>query len=324
MQNNHDVCGIGNPLIDLLLKVNDDLIMDLNLEKGTFNPLSQNELHSMLKKINHHDIKISPGDSTANTLAGIAKLGGNVIFCGKVGNDEHGAYYEETLESSKVKSKLVKVDGVTGKCICLITPDNERTFAVHLGSCIELRKEEVFENDIKKSKYLHLTGYQLEDINLRKATFHALDIAKQNNVKISIDLADPSLIKRCLDDLKEIVKKYADIVFVNEEEAKAFTGQENEEALTELSKFADIAIIKLGEKGSLIKDKDNVHKINSFTVNAIDTTGAGDMYAAGVLFGLSNKHPLEKCGEIGSYAASIVVQQIGARLNKEIDIKHLL
>lgn len=320
---NYDVIGIGNPLIDLLLKVNEDLVVELNLNKGNFNPISQEQLNIILDKIQHHDITKAPGDSTANTLAGISRLGGNVIFCGKIGNDESGIYYEEKLEDAKVLPKLSKTNGTTGQCLCFITPDSERTFAAHLGVCIDLKKEDILEEDIKQSKILHLTGYQLENKNLRETAFHAMEIAKKNNLKISIDLADPGLITRCKEDLLDIVKNFADIIFVNELEAKAFTGLEEKDALNEIAKLVDIAIVKLGEKGSLIKSNDEYHEIQIFPVEVVDTTGAGDMYAAGVLYGISNNLSLERSGKIGSYVASLVVSQIGARLNSHIDIENI-
>jgi len=319
----YDVIGIGNPLVDLLLKVNDNTLMELNLKKGTSHFLSEEELKKVEEKIKEHDIKIAPGDSTANTLVGIAGLGGKVCFCGKVGEDKHGAYYEETLTKAGVAHRLAKIPGITGKCISFITPDTERTFAVHLGACTQLLKEDLFEEDIKNSKYLHLTGYQLEDPTLRETAIHAMDIAKSNGVKISMDLADPSLVRRCHTDLLNFVKTYADIVFVNEDEAKALTELEPSDAVHEIAKMVDIAIVKIGKEGSFIKQGEMLYKIEGFKANAVDTTGAGDMYAAGFLFGLTKGYELDKCGKIGSYAASKIVEIIGARMETVIDVSHL-
>ncbi len=320
----YDVMGIGNPLVDMLLRVNDNFFMELNMKKGTTHFLSEEELKKVQENIKDHEIKIAPGDSTANTLAGIANLGGKVVFSGKVGEDEHGGYYEETLDKASVSHRLAKIPGITGKCISFITPDTERTFAVHLGACLQLMKEDIFEEDIKNSSFLHLTGYQLEDPQLRETALHAMDIAKANNVKISIDLADPSLIRRCLANLLDIVKTYADILFVNETEAKALTGLEPVEAVNELANYCEIAIVKIGKEGSLVKAKEMLYKIQGYPVKAIDTTGAGDMYAAGFLFGLIKGYELDKCGKIGSYAASLIVQILGARLEQKIDLKEII
>ena len=320
----YDVIGLGNPLVDMLLQIDNDSFLKLNLKKGSSTLLSEEELKNIQKNITDVKIKIAPGDSTANTLAGIANLGGSVIFCGKVGEDEHGIYYEETLNKAKVSHRLTKVKGITGKCMSFITPDAQRTFAVHLGVAIKLLKEDLFEDDIKNSKFLHLTGYQLEDKTLRETALHAMNVAKENNLKISIDLADPSLIRRCLPDLLNIIKTYADIVFVNEDEAEALTGLKPEEAIHEIAKMCDIAIVKIGKEGSIIKQNEMIYRIKGFTAKAIDTTGAGDMYASGFLYGLSKGYSIDIAGEIGSYVASKVVEKIGARIDEPLNIEQII
>ena len=311
-----DVMGIGNPLMDMLIKVDHDILAELNLKNGSMHLVSSEDVDKIHSKINAEKFKLSPGGSVANTMAGIALLGGKVLFCGKVGNDEHGSLYEDHMRNSGVNTKLVKTPGFTGKAITFITPDSERTFATHLGVACDLKKHEVMEEDIVNSKFLHVTGYQLENPIMRETTLNAMDIAKNNGVKISIDLADPNLIERNLSDLTDIAKRYADILLMNEEEAKAFTGEEAERALEKSSELADIAIVKLGEKGSLIRQANNIVRINSHKANAVDTTGAGDMYAAGFLYALSQGKSLKIAGNTGSYVSAKVVEQVGARLDK--------
>ena len=321
----YDVYGIGGALMDFLIEADEELLSQLNLKKGHMHLIEEKESVELLKKIKEYNMKIAPGGSSANTLAGIAILGGKVVFCGKVGDDKHGYLYEKKMVDGNVKSNISKTKVLTGHAISFITPDSERTFATHLGAAMHLKKEDLFEEDIKKSKILHIEGYQLEDENLRSTSMHAMKIAKANDTKISIDLADPGLVERNKDDLMNIVKNYADIVFVNEAEAKAFTGVEEEHALDEISKLTDIAVVKIGERGSLIKRDDEIIRVLAYKVEAIDTTGAGDMYAAGFLYGLSKGYGLEKCGKIGAYVASKVVSQIGARLDKisKKDIENL-
>lgn len=316
----NDVFGIGNPLIDMLIKVDDKVLDKLKLKKGTLHLINkEQELKDILEKIKELKIKVSPGDSTANTLAGIALLGGKTIFVGKTGDDKHGIYYEKTLTKSNVESSLKKNKGLTGKCITFITSDSERTFVVYLGACLNLKKEDLIEKEITDSKFLHLTGYQLEDPNLREMSIHAMKIAKENKTKISIDLADPELIQRNLKDLKQITKKYADIIYLNEKEAKSFTGKEPETAVNKLNDYADIAIVKLGKEGSLINDNGRIIMIAGIKANAVDTTGAGDMYSACILYGLCNNWDLEKAGNLASKLAAKVVEQIGARLSEKIE-----
>jgi len=311
----YDVYGIGSALMDFLIEADEELLRQFSLKKGNMHLIDENASAELLKKIKEYNMQIAPGGSSANTLAGIALLGGKVVFCGKVGDDEHGYMYEKKM-SETIRSNISKTNILTGHAITFITKDSERTFATHLGAALHLKKEDLIEEDIKKSKILHIEGYQLEDKNLRETSLHAMEIAKNNNTKVSIDLADPGLVKRNKEDLRNIVKKYADIVFANENEAKAFTGKDEEAALDEISKLAEIAIVKIGRKGSLVKKGDKIIKVPCYKVKAIDTTGAGDMYAAGFLYGLCKNYDLEKCGKLGAYVAAKVVEQIGARLDK--------
>ncbi len=228
-------------------------------------------------------------------------LGHRVVYFGKVGKDDHGNKYHEKLMEDGVISKVIKVDGMTGRAITFVTPDSERTFAVHLGVATLMQDNEINEADIIEARFLHLTGYVLDGEASKKAALLALNIAKNNNVKICLDLADVNIIKRNKELLKSIIEEYVDVLIANENEAKAFTGQEPEKAINILSKITDIAIIKIGEKGSLIKNKDKLIKIPGFKVKAVDTTGAGDTYTAGFLYGLLNDLDLETSGKIASF-----------------------
>lgn len=319
----YDIFGIGNPLVDLLFKVDDNVILELDLTKGSMHLINDEKVKSILQKLSSEKFHRSPGDSTANTLAGVANLGGTCCFCGKVGNDSDGLYYEETLTKDGVQNNLSKCSLMTGKVIGLITPDKERTFCVYLGAAAHLEKEDIFEHEIAQSSFLHLTGYQLEDKKLKSTALHAMDIAKRHNVKISIDLADPNLILRNQNDLIRIAKKYANVIFVNEKEAEALTGKKPEDAIDEIAGFCEIAVVKLGEKGSLIKSGDKFYRIAGVAINAVDTTGAGDMYAAGILFGLTHGYTLDKAGRLASNAAAEVVKQMGARLSYKFNFPEL-
>lgn len=312
-----DVFGIGSALMDFLIEIDENELLEMDVKKGEMHLIDEEKSKMLLNKLKNYSVKTAPGGSSANTMAGIAILGGNAVFCGKVGKDKHGEIYEQKSKDYGVCTRIKKHDEkATGHAITLITPDSERTFATHLGAAMHLEKEDVFDDDIAKSRILHIEGYQLEAQKLRETALHAIQIAKKSNTLVSIDLADPALVKRNLDDLKKIVKEHADIVFANEEEAKAFAEVEGEkEALDIISKMCSIAIVKIGSKGSMIKHNDNVYVIPPFKVSAVDATGAGDMYAAGVLFGIAKGMPLNRAGKIGSWAASKVVSQVGARLS---------
>ena len=306
-----DVFGIGNPLVDILVDVEESLLEELGLNKGQFHLVDKAKIDKLLERIDNLEIMLSPGDSTANTLVGIANLGGKTIFCGKIGDDKHGEYYNLELTKGNVKSSVP-----TGKAICLITPDKERTFVVYLGASLTLSKGDVLEEDVKNCKIIHLTGYQLEDIELRKTSTHLIELARKNGKLISVDLADPGLVERNLSDLKDILKD-VDIIFANEEEAKAFTGKEREEAVKILEEYCNIVIVKIGAEGSFISKEGKIIFIEGVKANLVDTTGAGDMYAAGILFGITHDLDVESAGKLASYSAAKVVEQKGARLNDE-------
>ena len=251
----YDIFGIGSALMDFLIEIGHNELLELNLKKGNFHLIDEEHSKKLLKKLENYKVKTSPGGSSANTLYGVALLGGNVVFCGKIGKDKHGDIYEEKMLDGGVKPKLARSDKMTGHAITFITPDSERTFAVHLGASLHLEKSDVFFDDLRQSRMLHIEGYQLEEKNLRDVSLHAMEFAKKNGIKISMDLGDPGIVSRNKEDIRKMIKNYADIVFANEDEAKALTGLAPLEALNELSKLAGIAIVKLGEKGSCIKQE---------------------------------------------------------------------
>lgn len=313
----YDVIGLSNTLMDLLVEIEDQKLIEMNLKKGTFHLVNEDKAKHLLDNLNNSNLTINkvPGGSSANTVKGISFLGGKAILCGKVGSDNHGEMYIQQIKDHGVICRVNKHEKCTGHCLTFITPDAQRTFSVHLGAAIELCKEDILEEDIKKSKILHIEGYQIEGPT-KETIMHAINLAKNNECLVSIDLADPNLIKRNKNFLKELVLNHADIIFVNETEAKEFTGLENKEAARELGKFAKIAIVKLGKKGALINENGLITDISSYPVNAIDTTGAGDSFAAGFLYGYCQNWDSKRSGQLGALLASKVVEQIGVKINE--------
>ncbi|MDY6933732.1 MAG: adenosine kinase [Spirochaetota bacterium] len=319
----YDVVGIGSPLLDFTIEVDKAVLDEIGLKRGQMHLVDENRSMQILQRLNGYPMKTTPGGSSANTLAGIANFGGRCILFGKVGNDTHGELYIRENEKAGVRTRLNKHEAMTGHAITLITPDSERTFATHLGAAIHFVKEDVFEDDIKGSKILHIEGYLLELPEVREAVVHAMRIAKENNVIISIDLGDASLVDRIKDVFNSIVDEFADIVFVNEDEAKAFTGVEEKEALDMIYSMCDIAVVKLGADGSMIKRDNKIYNISANRVGVVNTNGAGDMYAAGILYGVANDLPIDRAGRIASYASSLVVSQVSARLNNKVNIDQI-
>jgi adenosylhomocysteinase len=317
MEQKYDVVGIGSALLDIVYYVEDKFLEDFELTKGIIKLIDKKESDKILDYLKSQEPTINPGGSSCNTMAGIANFGSKSAFLGKIGNDKHGEIFEsQTIDSGTTPQLNKHNDETTGHAITFITPDGQRTFAVHLGAAQFLEENDLSENILSNSKIIHFEGYLLEE-PLRKNVLHAVKIAKQNNIKISMDLSDAGVISRNHEFIREIVEQNVDIIFANEEEAKAFTGKNPEQALDHMAELVEIAIIKLGENGSLIKSKNQIHKIEAIKTTVVNTNGAGDMYAAGILHGIANNHDLEHAGNLASLMAAKVVNNQSTRLTNE-------
>ena len=310
-----DVIGFGSPILDLLVEVEDYFLEELELTKGEMTLTTSERAIEIINQLQNHDVREVAGGSCANTIYGVAYLGGKSAFCGVIGDDEHGKTYELSLTHENIKHTLNKSDSKTGHAITLVTKDGQRTFATHLGAAIHFKSHHVIEEDIKHSKVLHLEAYQIEGEDTYRAMLQAIEFAKKYNTKVSMDLSDPGLVDRNREKITELIKEHIDIVFANEEEARMFTKENPRDSLDILANYCEIAIVKLGENGSLIKSNPEVIEIKAHKTNALDTTGAGDMYAAGFLYAITNGKSLREAGEIASKHATQVVTQIGARLS---------
>jgi sugar/nucleoside kinase (ribokinase family) len=316
MEKEFDIYGIGSALMDILLNVNDEVLKNLTLNKGEMKLVDRDQCDIIEKEISKHDSKRVPGGSTANAIVVAQQLGCKNIFCDVIGEDVNGKMYREAMEQQGVITNLAISDNLTGHAITFITPDHQRSFAVHLGAALDLGRKHINVEDIRKCKILHTEGYLIgEPGGLRDAALFALDVAKKDGVLVSLDLSDPNIVRNNLSDLREIVSKYVDILFANEDEAREFTGLDEKAALEKMSKMCKVAVVKLGEKGSLVSFEGKVHKIDAFSAKVVDTTGAGDTYAAAVLYGLAKNIAIEKAAKLGSFLAAKVVSQIGARLD---------
>ena len=314
-----DVIGIGNPLLDIVINIDDNVFSELKIKKGSMNLISNEVSSKILKKLKNLEWEMELGGSASNTLSGLNSLGCRVSLSGIVGKDKHGQFYQDKIKKEGITSHLISHDkDSTGHSIILITPDGERTMLTHLGAALNFSKEHIRKDEIENSKILHIEAYQLEDPKIRVAILEAIKIAKGSGVLISLDLSDVGLIQRNKKLFENIVKDYIDIVFANEEEAIEFSGRKNsEDALHKISDNCDIAVVKLGEKGSLIKENKKVLNIEPYSIDVVNTNGAGDMYAAGILHGIINKLELQNSGEIASHISALVVASPGARLDKK-------
>lgn len=309
------VLGIGNALVDIMTKLpNDDTLTKFSLRKGSMQ-LSERDFADQINNETAGFEKLqSSGGSAANTIHGLASLGVPTGYIGKVGNDEFGVFFSNDMKAHSIEPFMLISKTETGRAIALISHDSERTFATYLGAAVELADIDLNADQFKDYKYLHIEGYLVLNQPLMNK---AAQLAKENNMKISLDLASFNVVEDNLEFLKEYVKNHVDIVFANEEEAKAFTGKEPKEALDEIADQCEIAVVKIGSKGSMVKNQGKVYMIDPIKANSIDTTGAGDLYASGFLYGLVNNLPLDKCGRIGSVCAGNVIQVIGSKMSDE-------
>ncbi|WP_462317339.1 adenosine kinase [Marinilabilia sp.] len=309
------VIGMGNALVDILTRLQDDTILsDLNYPKGSMQLVDAEEVGNVLLATRDFPRNQASGGSAANTIHGLANLGIETAFFGKVGKDEWGEFFRSDLENRNIKPLLLESPNESGRAFAMISPDSERTFATFLGAAVELAHHEVEDDLFDGYSILHIEGYLVQNRDLIR---HALQLAKSKGLTVSLDLASFNVVEDNLDFLHEMVENYVDILFANEEEAKAFTGLEEEEALHKISDYCDWTILKLGKKGSLIKHHDEVVQVSAIEVESLDTTGAGDLYASGFLYGMIHGLSIEKCGQIGSLLAGKVIEVIGPKMDDE-------
>ena len=309
-----DVIGLGNPIIDVIINVDDTFLTELNLEKGSMNLVDVERQNQILRKSHNLIRKTALGGSCANTMAMIAQLGGKSAYGGKVGNDDFAQDYQNQLVDIGVTSFVAHEDGPTGTSIILVSSDAERTMNTHLGMCQSYSKDDVNLDAIGQSKYLYVTGYLWDTPTQKEAVVVALDHAKAVGVKIAMSLSDSFCVERHKDDFQTLMSDYVDVLFCNEAEGAIMSGVvKPEDQLSLLSESVEHIIITLGKQGSLICCKNEVVRIGSFDVKAIDTTGAGDSFAAGYLYGMTHEYPLTDSGNLASYCAATIVSHIGPR-----------
>ncbi len=320
----YDVTGIGSALLDFTVEVDDKFVKSLGLNKGEMHLIDAARSREILDSLKGIEMHIAPGGSCANTVAGLAMMGGKGAFIGRVAADSYGNEYIEKTGAAGVRSFIQRGEGMTGHAITFITPDSERTFATHLGAAIELSADEIDYSVIENSSVLHLEGYLFEPQNLREVCYRSMKMAKESGVCVSVDLADPALVSRIKDVFIDVIDNYADIIFANEEEAASFTGETGEAAAEKMPGNSWIRVIKLGAKGSIIRSSGTEIRIDAVKTKVVNTNGAGDMYAAGLLYGITSGKAHEVSGRIASYAASLAVASQGARVESAIDIKGII
>ena len=310
------ILGIGSTLVDILSQVpNEEVLNELNLPKGSMTYVNINDAVSIGERLaQQYGSQRAAGDSAANTMSGLARLGAKAGFLTMMGNDEMGQFFTNEMTRTGVEMLALKSDTPTGRVIAMVTPDGERTFATCLGASIELSPDDIKPELFDNWNIFYIEGYLVANPGmLRKA----ISTAKDKGLKIAIDLASYNVVEESRNFLLELVNNYVDIVFANEQEALALTGMEPENALHYIAERCDIAVVKIGAKGAYIQRGNEIVTIPPMKADVVDTTGAGDMWAAGFLAGLVKGENLQKCGMMGAIVAKNIIEVMGAKMDDE-------
>jgi sugar/nucleoside kinase (ribokinase family) len=306
------IAGIGSALIDILAHENDEFLEKTGAVKGGMKYVDREFIEQTLSYTTQEPV-IVPGGSACNTVVGIGKLGGPARFVGKSGCGEMARLFETDLKKNNVDPALFKSSSPTGRVLSIITPDAQRSMFTFLGASSEALPAEITEECFKDAAIVHIEGYLLFNEDLILA---ALKAAKSAGALISLDLASFTVVETSKMILKDIVNDFVDILIANEDEAQAFTGYTNEiKAISAMAQNTPIAALKVGKRGSYISHRGKTIKIDAIgDGDVLDTTGAGDLWASGFLFGLVNGYSFEKCGKLGSACGYEVTRVTGANI----------
>ncbi len=318
-----DICFIGNAIVDILSKTSNEMLHKLRIPKGSMQIVDQETCDKILKHIQNPSI-IS-GGSAANTAVGYNSFGGKCCFIGQIGNDKFGDLFAKDLNNSGVffQDKDLQLVEKTSKSIVLVTPDAERSMNTFLGASNKFNIKSFDKKFIISSSMIYIEGYLFDQPEAKEAIFYCCNLAKSQNKKVALSLSDLFCVDRHRIDFLKLIDKYVDIIFANEEEIKSLYQSELKESIKNIKNNVDLGAITLGSKGSVVFENKLEYLVDPISVvELVDTTGAGDLFAAGFLFGFINKHSIEKCGHLGNKAASEIIKHIGAR--PKISLKEIL
>lgn len=311
------VIGIGNALTDMLVNLRTDEVLHLyDLKKGSMNLVDAQLQTAISKAVAGLPYYLSLGGSASNTIRAMARLGCQVGFIGKVGPDKTGEFFRQALENTGIEPFIFTGSQRSGKCVSLISPDGERTMITHLGAALELTIKDIAPSVFDGYDCLYVEGYLVQNRELITTVVRS---AKECGLKVAIDLASFNVVEENKEFLRGLVAESVDIIFANEDEAKAFSDEaEPVNALQMISSLCELAVVKIGTRGALIKRGNEVlHAGIMAAAKRVDTTGAGDFYAAGFMAGLCNDLTLRQCGTLGAITAGKVIEVVGTTLGEE-------
>lgn len=319
MSKKYNVYGIGNALVDIVTEVDDQFLEDNNIEKGLMTLIEEDRQTSLYHAIENRDSNMQCGGSAANTMIGVSQFGGSSYYSCKVSDDALGNFYMSDMNKNGVDSNLnpdTLPEGITGKCLVMTTPDAGRTMNTFLGITATYSRDQIDLEALTHSEYLYIEGYLVTSENGLDAMKYAKQLAEKNEVKVALTFSDPSMVKYFKEQMQGVVGGGVDLLFCNEEEAMLFTDTENiTDAREALKKFAKRFAITQGANGAMIFDGDTFIDIEPYQVEAIDTNGAGDLFAGAFMFGITNGHSFAESGKLASLASSKVVTKYGPRLD---------
>jgi sugar/nucleoside kinase (ribokinase family) len=321
----YDVYGIGNALVDKEFEVTDEFLAAHGIEKGMMTLIDEATQQRLLSGLieTFGLKKRASGGSAANSIVAVSQFGGKTFYACKVANDETGEFYMHDLHAAGVTTALDQVrcncEGVTGKCMVMVTPDAERTMNTFLGITADFSEAELHLDELKQAHYLYIEGYLVTSDMSRAAVIKARQVAADHGIKTAMTFSDPSMVKYFRNGIDEMLGNGVDILFCNEEEMATFTGKDDlEEAIAAISPFASKLVVTLGSKGALVVDDSGRTEIAANRVEAVDTNGAGDMFAGAFLYGVTQGMDNAQAGKLASLAASRIVTVFGARLSKDM------
>lgn len=304
--------GLGNALVDVLLRLkNDDVLAEVGIEKGAMDMINQDQMIRIRKTQEGLERSQAPGGSVCNSMRAMACLGAESGFIGKIGSDSVGEYYEDALNKAGVATYFSKTTGISGSCTVLISPDGERTMGTFLGPAPDITADEISEEVLSAYHCIYIEGYLLVNEALVRGTMQK---AKKLGLKVALDLSNFNIVNAFRGLLDEIIPAYVDILFSNESEAEAFTGLKAHEAVKVLSEKVEVSLVTLGKEGALVGSKGKVFSVPAEGGKPVDTTGAGDHFAAGFLYGQTVGTSLERSARIGSLLAGCIIDVIGAQI----------
>lgn len=304
--------GLGNALVDVLLKLDTDhTLKEIGIQKGAMDMIGRDQMIAIRQTQERLEKSEAPGGSVCNTMRAMAHLGAEVGFIGKIGDDAVGRFYEKAVREAGVTPYFVRTSGESGSCTVLISPDGERTMGTFLGPAATLRPDEIREEVLARYQCIYIEGYLIVNEPLVRTTMQK---AKKLGLKVALDLSNFNIVNAFKGLLEELIPAYVDILFSNESEAQAFTGKTPGEAVKELSRMVDISVVTLGKEGALVGSRGVFCQVPAEGGKPVDTTGAGDNFAAGFLYGQSVGATLEQSARIGSLLAGHVIDVVGPEI----------